>query len=1027
MSMPDLRKFIGWNKPAIELVAEKLEELNRSNPNAFRRATVVVPTSGSGRRLREYMAERAGSPLLMPKITLAGQLIPVKGTNIATEHETLAAWMHVLGQAMVGKPLPWLMDVATQMQRVRKQLEQELRSPDLHHDNLQSFVKDYLHEPEAQWENTIRYEKERWDTLQTTFSRVDEQLAQWGLTPAEHARAQELESPTPRGLLIIACVPELSPINQLYLHRLVQTGAAHVEIWVNAPENEMIRFDACGQPIPIISGKNHEKLGWSECPIDIPPPCNGAEFITVTDIIHPTGSVPAFGQKVRELAGGHDAAELVLASCDNSLSQVLVSAFRPDWQINLPEGRSLMATEAGRIPIQLRDAYLALHNEDQTSNRCMEDLLALLRNRTLQCSLGSGRVPATYNRYLTELYNEYLPGSIQRVLTLMRRQLSEAESSLLPNEILIRRLRDYISYTENVLLLLEDCNSSMLLPARLRELASALSRNLSSPEMKRAARLLSNLLRDTASLVARSAIDCPPQTALMIMAHMAEKNAPGTLEGAGNRNKAINLKGWRELCYTHEPVLIIAGMHDGHVPERLPADAYLPNAYRTFMNMTNDTTRCARDSFLLTALLHSRPAGSIHFVLSSCTTDGAPIAPSSLLLRCRTTQETAQRVNWLFSEQQVTPSENAYDLLPFITAPAGIAEKNESISLIAPGINNPYASKDRTFSPSAIKSFLTCPLRFWLNKLLHVSPGDALQEDKSEPDFAEYGTLLHAILQDITTRYSSVPEETDSNALASEIAAYAEECCRKYVAEQYGDESMALPVPLRILQKSLSKTTQAFAKYHAEDLCNGWEVLQVEEQLCFSIPSPDGAPLLFDVRVDRIDRHKKDGRMRIIDYKSNDSDPRKTHWEKLSDTSAALYDEYMPPEFVIQDSKGNSYRWNSVQLPLYAEALRIIHHLEEIPETAFYNLPRNTPGVIRYTTMCGVEAKSPMTKDLHEKAMQCIQAAAHLMRNGLCLFSAESLGRSMKYDSFGALTIYKDPDPRVMCCLPVPELPTIQN
>lgn len=1025
--MPDLRNFIGWNKPAIELVAEKLEKLNKIAPDTFRRATVVVPTSGSGRRLREYMAERAGAALLMPKITLAGQLIPLKEKNVATEQETLAAWMHVLSRAMADKPLPWLMDVATQMQRVRKQLEQELRSPELNQDNLLRFVKQHLHEPEAQWEGAIRYEKERWDTLQTTFSRVDEQLAQWGITSAEQARARELEQPAPRGLVIIACVPELSPLNQLYLHRLIQSGAAPVEIWVNAPEKEMMRFDSFGQPIPIIAEGPHAQLGWSECPIDIPPPCSNKKAISAADIIHPTGSVHAFGQKVRELAGGYNANELVLASCDNSLSQVLVSAFRPEWQINLPEGRSLMATEAGRIPIQLRDACMALHNEEGLSIRGMEDVLALLRNRTLQCVLSSGKVPATYNRYLSELCNEYLPSSIHRILVLMRQQLQEAESCLLPNEIQIKRLRDYIAYTENVLNLLEDCNSSEQLPVCLRELASALTRHLTSPEMKRAVRLLSNLMRDTASLVSRSTIACPPQTALLLMAHMAEKSAAGTLEGAGDRNKSINLKGWRELCYTHEPRLIIAGMHDGHVPERLPADAYLPNAYRTFMNMTNDTTRCARDSFLITALLHSRPAGSIHFVLSSCTMDGAPTAPSSLLLRCRTTIETAQRVNWLFAEQQVTPAENAYDLLSFITPSATPTEASEHISLIAPGVSNPYASKDRTFSPSAIKSFLACPLRFWLNKLLRVSPGDALQEEKSEPDYAEYGTLLHAILQDITTRYSSAPSEADCDALAAEIADYAEACCRKHVTDHYGDETKALPVPLRILQKSLCKTTRAFAKHHAQDLCNGWEVIQVEEQLCFSMPSPDGLPLQFDVRVDRIDKHKENGRMRIIDYKSNDADPRKTHWEKLTETSATLYEEYMPPEFVIRDSKENTYRWNSVQLPLYAEALRIIHHLDEIPETAFYNLPRNTPGIIRYTTMCGVEAKSPMTRELHEKAMQCIQAAAHLMRNGLCLYSAESLGRSMKYDNFGALAIYKDPDPRVMCGLPIPELPIIQN
>jgi hypothetical protein len=33
------------------------------------------------------------------------------------------------------------------------------------------------------------------------------------------------------------------------------------------------------------------------------------------------------------------------------------------------------------------------------------------------------------------------------------------------------------------------------------------------------------------------------------------------------------------------------------------------------------------------------------------------------------------------------------------------------------------------------------------------------------------------------------------------------------------------------------------------------------------------------------------------------------------------------------------------------------------------------------------------------------------------------MGRSMMYSNFGSLSIYKDPDPRVMCSLPALALP----
>lgn len=1016
MNTPELQ-FLGWDKPAIELVAAKLLE-GLSNPQTaaqYRRATVVVPTAESGRRLREYMAELAGKPVLMPKITLAGQLIPSAGPHVASEMETLAAWLKVLGDSMPGKPLPWLLEVATQMQKVRKQLEQEARSPEWDAASARNFVREHLQEPDEAWENTLLYEQERWQALRAAFSGVDEQLTRWNRHPEEQARADELEEPCPRGLLIIACVPELSPLNRLYTQRLTDTGRARVEIWINAPACDAQRFDTYGQPVPIIEVGPCAGQGWSECPISIPRRPHTDEpaaDIREEDVIHTTASAACFGQKVRELAGGHHSDEVVLASCDNSLSPMLVSAFQPDWQINMPEGRSLMATEAGQLPKQLREACAAFDSDGPFSNRRMEDFLTLLRNQTLQNILLPGGGLSSFNRFLTELCFEHLPGSPAHLCHLLR---SKQETETKPQNI-----RNYLHYTEAVISLLQDCNDCRLMPIRLDKLAHALESHLSHPEMKRAGKYLSELLHSAAALVSDARIACPPQNALLLMSHMVEKQAGGMLEGAAERGNAINLRGWRELCFTREPLLIIAGMHDGSVPERMPADAYLPQAYRAFLGMTSDTTRTARDSFLLTALLHSRPAGAVHFVLASSSTDGSPIAPSPLLLRCNTPAETAERVNRLFADPQESSSGEAYDQLPFITPEHSILPGlgMEPIGLIAPGVVNPYADPQKTFSPSAIKDFLNCPLRFWLKKLLKVSPGDALEDNKSEPDAAEYGTLLHAILQDITTRYACAAEGADADALTAEMLSYAKKCTEARVAEQYGFENTELSAPLRVHQKNLCKTSQEFARQHAGELCAGWEVIMCEEPIVFELPMENGAPpLRFDMRVDRVDRHR-DGRLRVIDYKTNATPPDKTHWEKLSDTAAALYKHYMPDALTIPTAKGGTQRWGSVQLPLYAEALRRRFNLDTIPITGFYNMPRSKPEEVKFNAMTGEQ---------HDQAMRCVRVAATLMREGLCLFSAESLGRSLSYDNFGALSMYKDPDPRVMCSLPPLTLPDTAN
>lgn len=1036
MNTPE-RIFLGWNAPAIKLVAERLLA-GLTDPQTaaqYRRATVVVPTAESGRRLREYMAEQAGKPLLMPTMTLAGHLIPTDGAQVASELETLAAWLKVMGDSVKDKqPLSWQLKVVTQMQRVRTQLEQEARSPEWDDASAREFVREHLQEPDENWNNTIHYEQERWQALRSAFNGVDEQLRLWKRIPAEQVRADELETPRPRGLLIIACVPELSPLNRLYLQRLTDTKNASVEIWINAPASEAPRFDTFGQPLPIIAVGPRAGQGWAECPIEIPREIQPHEFASAardTDLIHSTGTPSAYGLKVRELAGGLHSDEVVLASCDESLSPMLVSAFHPEWQINLPEGRSLLATDAGRLPLQLRDACLATEGKENSGNMSMENFLTLLKNHALQSILAPAGSRCSFNRFLTELCFEHLPGSKEHLCHLILRKIEESTVPGQPRRWKRPQLADFLLYTQTVIELLHDCCHEKQLPLRLKELAAAIRRHLDTPEMNRAGQLLAEILHQTADLVSDREIACPPQVALMLMAHQAEKQAGGVLEGAGERGRTINLRGWKELCFALEPQMIIAGMHDGCVPERMPTDACLPQAYRAFLGMTNDTTRSARDSFLLTALLHSRPVGAIHFVLAACSTDGTPIAPSTLLLRCNSPAATAERVSWLFADAPAPHRHADYEQVPFIEAERSILPGlgMEPASFIAPGIPNPYADPATTFSPSSIKDFLTCPLRFWLKKLLKVDPGDALEDNKSEPDAAEYGTLLHAILQDITTRFAKAEAGAETNTLASEIARYAEECTASHIAEQYAHESSTLTVPIRILQRNLEKTVREFARQHAQDLCDGWEVIMCEEQLTLELPLANGEqPLRFDMRVDRVDRHRYDrSRMRVIDYKTNAADPRKTHWEKLSETAAGLYTHYMPDTLVLRNKKGELLRWSSVQLPLYAEALRHQFNLTNLPETGFFNMPRNKPGEVKFNLLSGLEQQSTFEPELHARAMACVRTVASLMRSGLCLYSAESLGRSMSYDSFGSLSLHNDPDPRVMCSLPPLPEPDADN
>lgn len=1019
MNTPTLH-FLGWNRPAIELVAEKMEALQAAAPDAFRRATVVVPTSESGRRLREYMAERAGKPILMPKIILAGQLIPCEGTAVATETDTLAAWLQVLGSSVVmqGKSAAWMLDVACQMQRVRKQLEQENRSPMWEEDVARDFIRFHLEEDPAAWQHTLSYERERWAHLRTMFAAVDDALQARGLCSAEQIRAREMERPGRRGLIIIACVPELSPQNRLYLKRLTETQAGKVQIWVNAPESERERFDVFGQPIPTITQGAAAGQGWCECAVQIPR-VSAESSLSAQGVIHSVAGAAEFGRMARKLAGGCDSRQVVIASCDSSFSASLVTAFQPEWELMLPEGRSFLSTEVGQIPRLLLAACTeadatALYDEASGevqggSSRRADGFLALLRNCPLQRSLAPRLSLGMFNAWLDELVNQHLPGSAQHVLAVAERE------AVRPGE------SDYVAWIARLRHLVDSSGRRDAFPSQLCGLASGLLRQYGNaePKLQGAVRRMAELMQQVSALVEQGA--CEPLPALALLEYTVGASASGVLEGAHRRDAAINVRGWRELSFARERRVILTGMHEGCVPERAPADSWLPDAYRSFLKMTDGECRRARDTFLLTALLQSRPAGEVHMVLARSSADGTPVAPSSLLLRCATLSETAQRVSRLYADPPAPTSERAYTPTPLLSlgeVPLPEPGRMESICLLGEGLRNPYAEPGKTWSPSRVKSFLACPLRFWLDCLLKVNPGDELEPEKAEPDAAEYGDLLHAVLQETATEFASASPGIQQAELQGQIEAFAASCAERVVQGRYGDEDRALAAPLQLMLNNLKRSLHAWSALHAADLCAGWEVQMCERQLEFTLPAGEGEePIPFSMRVDRVDCHRVSRKYRVIDYKTNDSPPDKTHLEGISGATAALYETWMPPELYLKDDSGKMKRWVSVQLPLYAEAIRQLYQLEELPETAFYNLPRTRPSEVKYHAM--------KENELHEAAMDCVRRVAALMRAGECLLSAESLGRSLRYGQFGALGIHRNSDPRRMCSLPA--LPAVDN
>ena len=90
----------------------------------------------------------------------------------------------------------------------------------------------------------------------------------------------------------------------------------------------------------------------------------------------------------------------------------------------------------------------------------------------------------------------------------------------------------------------------------------------------------------------------------------------------------LALQGWLELSFDPAPHLVIAGLHEGCVPEAPPADPLITEAVREKLGLRDRQSRLAREAFLYTAMLEGRRAtGSVTVVTDFCEQSMGPCQP----------------------------------------------------------------------------------------------------------------------------------------------------------------------------------------------------------------------------------------------------------------------------------------------------------------------------------------------------------------------------------------------------------------
>jgi ATP-dependent helicase/nuclease subunit B len=121
-------------------------------------------------------------------------------------------------------------------------------------------------------------------------------------------------------------------------------------------------------------------------------------------------------------------------------------------------------------------------------------------------------------------------------------------------------------------------------------------------------------------------------------------------------------------------------------------------------------------------------------------------------------------------------------------------------------------------------------------------------------------------------------------------------------------------------------------------------------------------------KVDRIDRHRDSGAVRVLDYKTSDAavNPAEAHL-RLPRQMREL------PEWAHVTYDGKERVWCDLQLPLYRHALAAEY--PTLADCGYFNLPKAS-------TEARLEWWQPYPRELHSSAMACAAAVCRAIQAG---------------------------------------------
>lgn len=843
------RIFLGYDSPFLPKLTSHLLQ----DRAALAETLVIVPTSQSGRILRESLAENA-TALLAPTVATPGSLLHLEDPAIAPTWLEKIAWIESLESlatsdwekltGLFSKPPDttsgndWAISLASEIVSLRATLQD-------HRHNLFSASKFLTHTPEAT----------RWENLAALENLAEKQLSAWHYTSRSTALRGNFSLPQGYKKIILAGVTEMPPC----LARTFENYPGEIVVIIAAPESEMDHFSPLGIP----TGQ------WAAR--ELP------EHVRVNIAADPAQQAKLALETLAET--GATSSEIALGSADDQTGDILARTLTENgWSAFHPAA-------AQPLPALVRWLHAWADWLAKPSSRHLAALLDLPESSNL---IGGFRAQNLLR--LNSLRDKHPTSEPRALLDLT----SEKDATL--------------NQTIRTLLTLRDSFLSSGFPNSIRAHLTALRADGESA--RRTASQIDDFLETATPVFVK--IDRPHGFWMNVL--LSELPSPSAQPPTG---RVIDIQGWLELLYEPGKHLVICGMNETFVPSRSGGEPWLSETIRKALGLNSDSERHARDAYLLHAMIKMREAdGSTHLICGKNGTGGETYLPSRLLLQVAR-ENLVSTVKNLFREIE-PPEANLIWTRDFQW-------------------QTPAAELPERLSVTALRGYLACPFRFYLNNIVGMG---ATEPDRREMNARDFGSVTHFVLEcwgnDLEARQLSDPEK---------LSAYLDAKLIEVIAHDFGKK---IPLAIRIQAQSIRQRLEWFAIEQANCAANGWEILHIERK--FGIPSNG---FTISGKIDRIDRHRETGQLRVIDYKTGKAeDTEKAHRQKITASTRipGHLEGKTAPFQSTTDAKGKpaEFFWKNLQLPLYALAESLDSN-GEIPIPTYISLGQ-TEDNVKFTT-----------------------------------------------------------------------------